>query len=62
LFNSKGKLKFLPYIITCIGEMIIPYLHEDNDFVLLDNLVQFLRDVPGLGGGAELTPTEAHRP
>ena len=42
--------------------MKIPNLHEDNDFVLIDNLAQFLRDVPGLGGGAELTLTEAHRP
>ncbi len=42
--------------------MKIPHLHEDNDLVLLDNLAQFLRDVPGLGGGAKLTPTEAHRP
>ena len=42
--------------------MKIPYLHEDDDLVLLHNLAQLLRDVPGLGGGAELTLTEAHRP
>jgi hypothetical protein len=60
LVNSKGEIP--GFICTGTGEMKIPYLHEDDDFVLLDNLAQFLRNVPGLGGGAELTTTEAHRP